>query len=93
MPHPLCTQWVWQLATKIEIIYTTMSYCTACTVLGVGRSGFCMEVQSHGDMDFSDARPTLNDILLQHKLEKEHLHKECSPDIMLIIVEESVNGA
>ena len=46
-------------------------------------------VQSRiNDMDFGDPRPTLNDILLQHKLEKEHLHKECSPDIMLMIAKE-----
>ena len=38
-------------------------------------------------MGIGDARPTLNDILLEHKLDRSHLHKECSPDILLTIVE------
>ena len=37
------------------------------------------------DMDLGSARPTLNDILL---LEREHLHKECPPDIRLMIAKE-----
>ena len=50
------------------------------------------EVDSRGsiavDMDFGTARPTLNDILLHHNLEREHLHKECPPDIRLMIAKE-----
>ena len=50
------------------------------------------EVDSRGsiavDMDFGAARPTLNDILLHHNLEREHLHKECPPDIRLMIAKE-----
>jgi hypothetical protein len=38
-------------------------------------------------MDIGDARPTLNDILFQHKLDRNQLHKECSPDILLMIAE------
>jgi hypothetical protein len=34
-----------------------------------------------------DARPTLNDILLEHKLDRNQLHKECSPEILLMIAE------
>ena len=33
------------------------------------------------------ARPTLNDILFEHKLDRSQLHKECSPDILLTIAE------
>ena len=39
-------------------------------------------------MDFGSARPTLNDILLHHNLEREHLHKECPPDVRLMIAKE-----
>ena len=39
------------------------------------------------DMDIGEARPTLNDILLEHKLDRSQLHKECSPDILLTIAE------
>jgi hypothetical protein len=38
-------------------------------------------------MDIGDARPTLNDILFEHKLDRNQLHKECSPDILLTIAE------
>jgi hypothetical protein len=38
-------------------------------------------------MDIGDARPTLNDLLLEHKLDRNQLHKECSPDILLMIAE------
>lgn len=38
-------------------------------------------------MEFGDARPTLNDILLQHKFERDDLHRECAPDVMHMIAE------